>query len=92
LRPQPAPASVARSEPSAAIVVQVDRDQSLSINSTPVEASLLALRLKEIFKSRATSLVFVKADGDLEFQHVARTIDTIKGAGIERVGLLGKAL
>jgi hypothetical protein len=30
------------------------------------------------------------ARSDLEFQQLARTVDTIRGAGIDRIGLLGK--
>lgn len=91
--PQPAAgAPPAVPTPASSIVVEIDRDRNLTINTTPVEPGSLADRLREIFQSRNTRLVFVKADGDLEFQHVARTIDTIKSAGIERVGLLGKAL
>jgi biopolymer transport protein TolR len=45
-------------------------------------------RLIEIFKSRRERVVFVKADRDLEFRHIARAIDIAKGAGIDTIGLL----
>jgi biopolymer transport protein TolR len=41
-----------------------------------------------VFKTRAERVVFVKADGDLPFETVARAIDIAKGAGIDKVGLM----
>ena len=44
--------------------------------------------MEEIFKTRAERVVFVKGDPDIEFQYVAKAIDTAKGAGIDKVGLM----
>ncbi|MCC7348740.1 MAG: biopolymer transporter ExbD, partial [Variibacter sp.] len=38
--------------------------------------------------TRAERVVFVKGDPDIEYQFVARAIDTAKGVGIDKVGLM----
>ena len=89
LVPQPPPPGA---QPSAAdtrtIVIVINRDKSILINTEATDEAKLGPRLEEIFKTRAERVVFVKGDPDLEFQYVARTIDIAKGAGIDKVGLM----
>lgn len=75
--------------PSRTIVVQLSADGALQINQENVTAARLGARLFEIFKARAEKVCFVRADPGIEFQEVARVIETIRDAGVERVGLLG---
>lgn len=90
--PQPAHDRPESLGPDRSVVVQIDKNLALTINSEPVDLERLGNRLVEIFKARAERVVFVKADRDVEFQHVARTIDIAKDAGIQTVGLLGDKL
>ena len=85
----PQPASDSRNA-ERTVVVQIDKQLGVSINSEPVTMERLGDRLGEIFRSRAERVVFVKADREVEFLHVARAIDIAKGAGITTVGLLGR--
>lgn len=93
LVPQPAPpnqqASVADQR---TVVIQINRDKTILINTEPTDEARLGPRLEEIFKTRAERVVFVKGDPDLEFQVVARAIDIAKGAGIDKVGLMTKGV
>lgn len=91
----PQPSSDKRSsspESDAAIVIQIDRNLAVTINSESTDMEQLGRRLAEIFKFRANRLVFVKADRDVEFQHVAKAIDKARGAGINKIALLGDRL
>jgi len=89
LVPQPPPPGM---QPTAAeqrtVVIVINRDRSMLINTEPTDETSLGPRLEEIFKTRAERVVFVKGDPDLEFQYVARAIDIAKGAGIDKVGLM----
>ncbi len=89
LVPQPPPPN---SKPNLAdertVVIVLDKDGSIKINQDPIEEANLQQRLEDIFKTRAERVVFVKADGDLEFAPVARAIDIAHGAGIDKVGLM----
>ena len=70
------------------VVVQIEKDHSIKINSEQVTAAKLQDRLQEIFKTRAERVVFIKGDKDLEFREVAFAIDAAKGAGIDKIGLM----
>jgi len=70
------------------VVIIINRDKSMMLNTEPTDENRLGGRLEEIFKTRAERVVFVKGDPDLEFQIVARAIDIAKGAGIDKVGLM----
>jgi biopolymer transport protein ExbD len=48
--------------------------------------------LEQIFGSRASRTVFVRGDGALEFQVVARAIDIMRAAGVSSVGLMTSGL
>ncbi len=69
------------------VVITINKDRSMLINTEATDEAKLGPRLEEIFKTRAERVVFVKGDSDLEFQYVARAIDIAKGAGIDKIGL-----
>jgi biopolymer transport protein TolR len=89
--PQPAPELPTDPQP-AAIVVQVLADGSLRINREAVEWDGLRGRLEQIFGSRANHTAFVRGDGAVEFQVVARVIDVMRAAGVSSVGLMTPGL
>jgi len=89
LVPQPPPpGQVPNASDLRTVVISVDSDHNMTINSDPVRAEQLGDRLTEIFKTRAERVVFVKGADDVEFQWVALAIDIAHGAGIDKVGLL----
>ena len=89
LIPQPAPPGAPPpSGPDRTVVIIVNRDRSMQLNTEPVSEDRLAERLLEVFKTRAERVCFVKGDPDLEFQYVARAIDIAKGAQLDKVGLM----
>jgi biopolymer transport protein TolR len=60
----------------------------LKINQEDSTWDGLGKRLEDIFKDRADKIAFVKGDSDVLFQEVARAIDIMRGAGIDKVGLI----
>jgi biopolymer transport protein TolR len=88
LVPQPPPPGVQASADTRTVVIVINKDKSMMLNTEPTDENRLGPRLEEIFKTRAERVVFVKGDPDLEFQSVARAIDIAKGAGIDKVGLM----
>ena len=84
----PRPGAETPQPPMHPVVVSVHRDQTVSINREAAEWQVLGVRLKEIFKTRSSRVVFVQGDPEVEFQLVARAIDVAKGAGIDKVGLM----
>src|ERR1700736_1996831 len=89
LVPQPPPPNAKPNQSDQrTVVVVIDKDHKMSINSEPTDENKLGPRLEEIFKTRAERVVFVKGDDDLEYQYVAKAIDIAHGAGIDKVGLM----
>jgi len=88
LVPQPAQPNQQSDADQRTVVVIINKDKSMMINTESTEESRLGTRLEEIFKTRAERVIFVKGDPDLEFQTVAKVIDIAKGVGIDKVGLM----
>jgi biopolymer transport protein ExbD len=70
------------------VVVQVLHNNKLKINNEDTNWDQLGPRIEQIFKERAEKVAFVKGDNDVLFQEVARAIDIMRGAGIDKVGLI----
>ena len=84
----PAPAVSAAAEPSAPIVVAVGADHRVTINHRDVAAGDLATRLRQIYGQRHDKTLFISAAAALRYRDVMDVIDTAKGAGVERVGII----
>ena len=74
------------------IVVSVDARGGLKINQDPVSIGELGPRLEDIFKTRNERIMFVKGDPDTYFADIAGVIDVAKGAGVDKIGLITKAI
>jgi biopolymer transport protein TolR len=88
LIPQPPPKDQAPQSNERTVVIIINRDRSMMLNTEPITSDALGERLFQVFKTRAERVVFVKADPELEFQAVAEAIDIAKGAAIDKVGLM----
>lgn len=93
IAPQPNPNAKPDEEVmSRVIVVSIDASRNVKINQDPVDIRVLQSRLEDIFKTRNERVMFVKGDPTLNFEVVANVIDIAKGAGIDKIGLITKAL
>ncbi len=90
LVPQPPPPNQPPPNPNQdrTVVIIINKDKSMLLNTEPITESNLGARLEDIFKTRAERVVFVKGDPDLDFASVAKAIDIAKGAGLDKVGLM----
>ncbi len=89
LVPQPSPNQQQNVElENKTVVVQVLMGGKLKINNEDTNWEGLEPRMEQIFKDRAEKVAFVKGDNDVQFMDVARAIDLMKQAGIDRVGLI----
>ena len=89
LVPQPPPPNQQPNQSDQrTVVITINADHSMLINTEPVSEEGLGKRLEDIFKTRAERVVFVKGDPSIEFSYVAKAIDAAHGAGIDKVGLM----
>src|SRR5512144_330274 len=70
------------------VVVSIERHGKLFINTAEVPAGELRSRLSCMFASRTKKEVFLKADKDVPYGEVVQAMAEIKGAGIERLGMV----
>jgi biopolymer transport protein TolR len=88
--PQPAPPNQQNQEQiqQKVIVVQIFANDKIKINDEDSSWEGLGARLDVIFKQRADKIAFVKGDENTYFGDVARAIDIMRSAGIDKIGLL----
>lgn len=78
--------------PETSLVVSLDRDGGIRLNQEMLDLTSLLPRLREIFSTRSDRTLFVQADKEILFNDVARLIDTARGAGASRIGLITMSL
>ncbi len=89
LVPQPNEDQNQQQQPNArTVVVSVNADRSIQINRDPSTLDTLEDNLRDIFKTRAERVMFVRGASALDYQDVAKIIDIGKGAGVDKIGLL----
>ena len=70
------------------VVVSIEKNGKLFINTTETSVSELRSKLAGMFATRAKKEVFLKADKDVPYGEVIQAMAEIKGAGIERLGMV----
>ena len=74
--------------PSPQIVLEYTGDRRVSINKQETTLQELDARLKEVFENRRDKTMFIMAAGSLRYGDIVRVIDSAKGAGVDRVGIV----
>ena len=86
--PQPPPLDYQHNDEKKIVVLNMDRNGTMTINQVEVEPVHLIDTLREIFKTRSERTMFVQADHELLFNDVAQAIDSAKAAGVNQIGLI----
>jgi biopolymer transport protein TolR len=81
----------AASKPTAVeerLVLTVTKEQGLFLNERRVTAGSLEQALRDAFKNRTDKTLYLKADAGLAYGTVIETMDRVRRAGIERLGMV----
>lgn len=70
------------------VVVTIDRDGRTFLDKGEVPRGQLKEKIAAFVATRSKKEVFLKADRDVPYGEVIRAMAEIKGAGIERLGML----
>ncbi len=70
------------------LIVTIDKDNKILINDFEVGIDFLKEKLTTIFKNRTSKNVFLKADKNIPYGTVVRVMSEIKGAGVEKLGMV----
>ena len=69
-------------------VVSITRDKQVYLNDTPLSPEELTTKLAAISVQRPDRQIFVRADEEVPYGEVIRTMAAIKAAGIQNVGMV----
>ncbi len=81
----------ASSRPTAVeerMVLTVTRDNALYLNERRLTPAGLEAALREAFRNRTDRTLYLKADAGLPYGTVVETMDRVRRAGIERLGMV----
>ena len=70
------------------MVLTVTKDQALFLNDKRVAPAALEAALRQAFASRTEKTLYLKADAGLQYGAVIETMDRVRRAGIERLGMV----
>ncbi len=70
------------------MVLTVTKDRTLYLNEKPVPAATLDTQLASAFRDRKDKTLYLKADAALPYGAVVETMDRVRRAGIERLGMV----
>jgi biopolymer transport protein ExbD len=82
----------ASAAPPAAIYLEYSADGRIAINSQAVSIDDLQTRLTEIYRDRRDKTLFIAGDGRLPYRKIIAVMDSAKGAGVKRLGVVTPAM
>jgi biopolymer transport protein TolR len=80
--------SASKPETQDQTVLGIKADRTVWINGIEVRREELRSRLDSILETKKEKLILIKADEDAPYSAVMDAMDTLRGAGIEDVGLI----
>jgi biopolymer transport protein TolR len=70
------------------LIVNIDSENNIFINDFKVTVVGLGEKLNKILNGRKDREVYLKADKDISYGMVVRVMSEIKGAGVEKLGMV----
>ena len=70
------------------LVLTLTKDRAMFLNREPVAAATLESQLQAAFTNRTDRTLYLKADEGLAYGAVMETMDRIRRAGIDRLGMV----
>jgi len=70
------------------MVLTLTKDQVIYLNERPVPLAGLDAQLRDIFKNRNDKTLYLKADQTLTYGFVVETMDRVRRAGVEKMGMV----
>ena len=72
----------------AQIMLEVSADRALTVNHQSVTLPQLTPFLKEVYSKRTDKTIYVAAAGSLPYGAIIDVMDAVKGAGVDRMGVI----
>jgi len=75
-----------------AVLVAVTRDGKFWLNKDKISIEELSTKVADILAAKMDKTVFVKSDFRAKYGDVVQVVDTIRNAGVDKIGLLTERL
>jgi biopolymer transport protein TolR len=75
-----------------AILVAVMKDGTVYLDTEKVTPETITAKIQTLLEKKADHTVFVKADARSHYGDVVATVDGVRGAGVENLGLLTESI
>lgn len=69
-------------------VIAIAANKSVYLNARPVQGGELGTKVNQILETKKQKIVVIRADQDVEYGAVMDTMDQLRQAGIEDIGLI----
>ena len=69
-------------------VVGIQANKQVFLNSVPIRQSDLGSRVADLMETQTEKVVLIKADVDVDYATVMETMDNLRAAGVEDMGLI----
>jgi biopolymer transport protein TolR len=70
------------------LVLTITKDRLLFLNDRALPLATLEPRLRELVRDRPEKTIYIKADKELPYGYVVETMDRVRRAGVDRVGMV----
>jgi biopolymer transport protein TolR len=70
------------------VVITLTKDGLVYVNDKAVPAGGLEARLRDVYRERADKTAYLKADQGLQYGLVVETMDRVRRAGVEKLGMV----
>jgi len=75
---------------SVQLILTIKNDSRMFLNKDEVNRNNLVEEVTKAITGRKVKVVFVQADGDLDYGYVVQLMDLVRQAGVEQVALITK--
>lgn len=70
------------------VIITLSKDGGIYLNDKVVASAALEGRLRDLYRDRADKTAYLKADEALQYGLVVETMDRVRRAGVERLGMV----
>jgi biopolymer transport protein ExbD len=88
----PSPALPGSPASDGSIYLEYSADGRIAVNSQSIELADLQRRLTDIYRDRRDKTLFIAGDASLPYKKIIAVMDTARGAGVKRLGVVTPAM
>ena len=71
-----------------AVIVGISHDGHIFLNNKVVTIDQITDQVKDLVQDRLDKTVYIRADGRAQYGNVANVVDSVRAAGVDKVGMI----